>query len=105
MNESIMEDALLGIVITSPEYFDKVCGYFIQEDVFTQEKARVLWRKLKEMKGNSDPIDLVTVAGNLSKYEIGQGVNPYYVTTCATDTPLKSNAELYAKKIYEKYLR
>ena len=37
------EDIVIGSVIKNPDLYDKVCGYFVLEDVFEQSRASMLW--------------------------------------------------------------
>ena len=45
-----LEDAVLGSVKNNPKLYDKVCGYFIMEEVFSQTRASLLWNKITQMK-------------------------------------------------------
>ena len=47
--DSSMENAVLGAIIRYPEEYDVVSKYFSNDEVFYQDKARLLWRKLKKI--------------------------------------------------------
>jgi len=98
------EDVVLGCVIAYPEEYDKVTKYFTDVEVFYQIKARVLWDKIKGMKRNGQHIDTITVCSSLTKKDINKGLTAYYITGCTSELPLKNTTEIYASRLYEKYL-
>ena len=98
------ENVVLGCVISYPEEYDSVTKYFTNVDVFYQIQARLLWGKLKEMKYKGQHIDTVTVCSAITKKDTNKGLTPYYITECTSALPLKGRAEIYASKLYEKYL-
>ena len=44
------EDAILGGVISNPLEYDSVSKYIAGKDVFYQNKAQLLWKKITEMR-------------------------------------------------------
>ena len=98
------EDVVLGCVIAYPEEYDKITKYFTDIEVFYQIKARVLWDKIKGMKRNGQHIDTITVCSSLTKKDINKGLTAYYITGCTSELPLKNTTEIYASRLYEKYL-
>ena len=98
------EDVLLGSVIQNTEEYDKVAQYFMEEDVFYQDKAKLLWKRIVEMKRNGEYIETLSVCSTITKKDSDEGLTKYYVTGCTSDTCAKGAAEYYASRIYEKYL-
>jgi len=98
------ENVLLGSVIRNMEEYDKVAKYFMEEDVFYQDRAKLLWKRIVDMKRNGEYIETLSVCGTITKEDSDNGLTKYYVTGCTSDTCAKGNAEYYAVRIYEKYL-
>jgi replicative DNA helicase len=98
------ENVLLGSVISDIGEYDSVAKYFIEKDVFYQEKADLLWKFITEMKRKEEHIDTLSVCSKIGKKESSKGLTKYYVSLCTGDTCSKGAAEYYAIRIYEKYL-
>jgi len=102
--DSETENAILGGVITNPLEYDSVSKYIIDNDVFYQRKAQLLWEKITEMKRSNQHIDMLTVCSALNDKEVKKGLTAYYITGCTSSAPAKGGCEFYANQIYEKYL-
>ena len=98
------EDVLLGSVITNIEDYESVSRYFMERDVFYQDKAELLWKRITEMKRKGEHIDTLSVCSTITKSDSSKGLTKYYVTGCTSDTCAKGAVELYAIRIYEKFL-
>ena len=98
------EDVLLGSVITNIEDYESVSRYFMERDVFYQDKAELLWKRITEMKRKGEHIDTLSVCSTITKIDSSKGLTKYYVTGCTSDTCAKGAVELYAIRIYEKFL-
>ena len=98
------ENVLLGSVIKNIEEYDKVSRYFLDIDVFYQEKAMLLWKLITDMKRKGEHIDMLSVCSKIGKKESQKGVTKYYVSLCTSDTCADGASEYYATRIYEKYL-
>ena len=98
------EDVLLGSVIQNIEEYDKVSKYFRNKEVFYQEKAQLLWKRIVDLKRNGTHIDTLSVCSTITKKDSSRGLTKYYITGCTSDTCAKGAAEYYAIRIYEKYL-
>tara|TARA_R110002020_G_scaffold179533_1_gene373190 strand:- start:676 stop:2010 length:1335 start_codon:yes stop_codon:yes gene_type:complete len=98
------ENVLLGSVIRNIEDYDKVSKYFMQDGVFYQDKAHLLWRRITEMKRSGEQIDTLSVCATITKSDSSKGLSKFYITGCTSDTCAKGAAELYAIRIYDKYL-
>ena len=102
--DKVTEDAVLGSVINNEGEYEAVAKYFSNIEVFYQERAKLLWKKIKYMKSKNEVIDTRTVTMSLTQHDINRGLNHYYVVGCTGDTCLKGMTELYAKKLYDKFL-
>ena len=99
-----MENIVLGTLIQFPAKIDKVMGYFTDSNVLFQDKAKRLWEILLGMRNRGEHIDLMTVNSHLSDEDKNRGVNDGYLAECTINTTLSDTAEVYAKRLYEKYL-
>ena len=98
------ENAVLGSVITNPGEYEAVARYFTDIEVFYQYKAKLLWKKIKQMKRDKQNIDTLTVCMSVTKEDVDNGLTKYYITGCTSETCTKGMTELYANQLYEKYL-
>ena len=98
------ENVVLGSIIKDIEGYDKVSKYFIEDDVFYQEKAHLLWKMIVDMKRKGEHIDMLSVCSNIGKNETKKGLTKHYVAVCTSDVCLSGAIEFYATRIYEKYL-
>ena len=99
-----IEDSVLGSVIHHNEEYNKVSKYFVDEEVFYQKKARLLWKRITEMKRKKEPVDTMTVCSSITEKDVKNGLSAYYVTKCTSETGAKGTTSFHANKIYEKYL-
>ena len=102
--DSATEDAILGAVIMYPEEYETVTKFLSNDEVFYQDRARLLWRKLKRMIREKEKIDMVTVGSSLNDKEVKKGLTAHYVSCCYSAAPAKGAASYYANQIYEKYI-
>ena len=98
------EDTVLGSVIKDIKEYDKVARYFTDKDVFYQEKAKLLWKRITEMKRKGEHIDTLTVCSTITRQDSDRGLTKYYITGCAHSECSKGASAFYANRIYEKYL-
>ena len=90
-----LENSVLGALIQTPEVYPKIRDYIIDDNLFYQKKARILWRKLKKMLNKKELVDLTTVSTTLSDDEISEGCTHIYVVDCSMVAGLSSSAEVY----------
>ena len=102
--DKVTEDAVLGYVINNEGEYEAVAKYFTDIEVFYQDRAKLLWKKIKYMKSKKEVVDTRTVTMSLNQHEINRGLTHYYVVNCTGDTCLEGMTELYAKKLYDKFL-
>ena len=71
--DSDTEDCILGAVITNPSEHDSVSKYITNSEVFYQDKARLLWYKVTDMKRANQNIDTLTICSSLNDKETKKG--------------------------------
>ena len=98
------ENVVLGSVIANTGEYEVVSRYFTDINVFHQRRARLLWIKIKEMKRSGQNVDTLTVCTSLTKKDIDRGLDRYYITGCTAEPCLRGATEVYASRLYEKYL-
>ena len=98
------EDTILGAVIRDVEEYDKVARYFTDRGVFYQDKAKLLWNRITEMKRKGERIDTLSVCSTITKRDSDKGLTRYYITGCTSNACAKGAAVYYANIIYEKFL-
>ena len=103
-HDNTLENALLAGVILYPDEYQKVETYISTLNVFFQNKAKLLWKLIGEMKRDNEEITMPTICASLTPRDHEDGLTSHYVVTITNDAPLKSSIENYARKIYEKYL-
>jgi len=102
--DSSTENAILGALIRNPNEYSHISKFLSNDEVFYQDKARLLWRKLKRMIRQDEKIDLVTVGSSLNDNEVKKGLTAHYVSLCYSDSPAEGAASYYASQLYEKYI-
>ena len=97
------EKALLGQILKDNSVLDKVGGFIPEPDVFYDDANRLVWDAMSTMRRNEEGvIDIVTI---LSKFKPNdEKVTGYYLTGLVDEVATTSNAEHYAKILYEKWL-
>ena len=99
-----LENSVLGALIQFPEVYPEIRDYITTDDVFYQDKAKLLWNKLKSMLNKKEYIDLTTVSSSLKDEEIAQGLTHVYIVDCTMSAGASGSTNAYVKKLYEKYL-
>ena len=99
-----IEDSILGSVIYHKDEYDKVSKYFLDVEVFYQKKARLLWKRITEMRRKGEAIDTFTVCSTITEKDSKNGLTQYYITKCTGNAGAKDTTKFHANKIYEKYL-
>ena len=99
-----MENSVLGSIISNEEKFDEIEKYFINIDVFYQTKAQMLWKRIVQMKKENTPIDTLTICSTINSKDQENGLTKWYITSCTSPDNITVMPEMYASKLYEKYL-
>ncbi len=98
------EESIIGCILLNPSKFVETAGYIIEDDVFYDNKNKILWQTIKKMHDNGSKIDLTTVVSNLTEKQRDYGVTPYYVTGLTTNALEQDDVESYSQIVYKKYL-
>ena len=98
------EEAILGIVLLEPDAYYQVREYIINEDVFYDDRNKLLWRKIRHAIQNNEHLDQITICSDLSSKDTDQGLDPFYVTGLTTNAGIKENVQSYGQIVYKKYL-
>ena len=78
--------------------------YIISDSVWYDDKCKRLWKILSGMIRRREHIDLITVASSLNEGDYINGVDNVFIVDCTNNCGTESTIEVYAKKLYEKYL-
>ena len=104
IEDKATEDVVVGSLIANPKDYNTVAPFIPELSVFTQKKARALWVKVSKMIKNREHVDMLTVTSSITTDDTLQGVTNGYVVDCTTNACSQGMTEVYAQKIYEKYL-
>jgi len=89
------EEAVLGSVIINPECISVVRGIINRPDDFYIVSNKWVWEALCSLDDKKYPIDSLTLSE-----ELGDKVNPSYLTGLVGQSPSSLNAEHYAKQVH-----
>ena len=103
-NESDIEIAVLGGIIQNPRKYNDIAKYVISDKVWYDNKSIVLWKIITGMIKRREHIDMITLTSTLTEEDKVMGVDAVFIVDCTNNAPIESVIEVYAKKIYEKYL-
>ena len=78
--------------------------YIISDEVWYDTKCRVLWKIVSSMIKRREHIDMITVSSGLTQGDYISGVDSVFVVDCTNNCGSSAPIEVYAKKMYEKYL-
>ena len=103
-NDATIELAVVGAIILYPSKFNDIAKYIVSDEVWYDSRCKVLWNVLAGMIRRREHVDLMTVTSTLDDSDHIQGVNNIFLVDCTEGAGSKDTIEVYAKKIYEKYL-
>ena len=103
-NNASIELSVIGSIINYPSKHSDVARYIISDDVWYDDRCKTLWKILSGMVSRREHIDLMTVTSTLEIGDNVNGVDSVFVVDCTNSSGTKNTIEVYAKKIYEKYL-
>ena len=98
------ENVVLGSLILNPNEYDAVAHYITDVKVFSQERARALWLKLRKLIKSGAKIDTLTMCNSITGDDQLKGISKGYIVDCTSDACGRGMTESYAQSIYEKYL-
>ena len=103
-NNTSIEFSVIGSAIKYPNKFSDISKYIISDEVWSDKRCKMLWNVLKGMISRRDHIDLMTVSATLDEGNHLNGLDNTFLVDCTENVGSKNSIEVYAKKIYEKYL-
>ena len=103
-NDAVIELAVVGAIILYPSKFNDVAKYIVSDKVWYDNRCKVLWNILAGMIKRREHIDMMTVSSTLTDSDHIQKVDNVFLVDCTESAGSESTIEVYAKKIYEKYL-
>lgn len=99
------EKALLGGLMLRPKSLADILE-FVDENSFYVPKHATIFKSMKSLFQNGDPIDLVSVAENMQEQKtLDEGGGISYLNGICSDVPSSSNVEYYAKIVQDKFQR
>lgn len=99
------EEALLGSLMLSPKSFVEIMD-IIDVDSFYVPKNQAVFRCIKELFINGEPVDTITVIEKATELSLlGDSFNASYLSSLAMETPNSYGAMKYAKIVQDKSLR
>ena len=103
-NDVAIEIAVVGAAIRYPSKFNDIAKYIVSDEVWYDNRCKVLWNILAGMIRRREHVDTMTISANLDAVDMAIGVDNVFIVDCTNDCGTKNTIEVYAKKIYEKYL-
>ena len=103
-NDINIEYAVIGAVINYPSKYNDIARYIVSDEVWYDNRCKALWSILTGMIKRKEHIDLMTISSNLGTDDAVVGIDNVFVVDCSTSCGSEATIEIYAKKIYEKYL-
>jgi len=103
-NDKSIELAVVGTLIKYPHKYNDISRYIISDNVWYDIRCRILWNVLAGMIKRREHIDLMTVSSTLTEMDNVNGVDGLFIVDCTNDCGTETTLDIYAKKIYEKYL-
>tara|TARA_R100001082_G_C4365992_1_gene161958 strand:- start:2030 stop:3346 length:1317 start_codon:yes stop_codon:yes gene_type:complete len=98
------EGAILGIVLLDCDSYHQAREYITNDNVFYDDRNKMLWNKIQHMISNNEHVDQVTLCSDLTENDRSNGLDEFYITGLTTDAGTRENLPSYGKVIYKKYL-
>ena len=100
------EESLLGaILLKGRAVYEKVQPSIRVDEAFYSSDNKKIWNTIVSLYKENSPIDLVTVMEKSKSLYNGDAFSGYYLTGLPEKVPSTSNAEEYARIIWEKYIQ
>lgn len=100
-----IEEAVLGALMLESEAFYRVSD-ILTENSFYKESHQIIFRAIKEINKQNNPIDLLTVTNELkNKNQLETIGGPVYISTLTTKVAAASHIEHHARIIQQKYMQ
>lgn len=94
------EDALIGSILVSPEYF-RECSAIVNPADFWQTHWNHVWKAFAELDKQGKPIDSLTVMDQLDKSQCNGDVTAVDLIEAMQSCPVSRNAPTYAEAVVE----
>ncbi len=99
-----MEIAVLGALMLQRDPVNEVID-ILEPESFYKEAHQKIYRAIKDLFGESQPIDILTVTQKLrSKGEIDEVGGPFYISQLTNRVASTANTEAHARIISQKYI-
>ncbi|WP_059044003.1 replicative DNA helicase [Paenibacillus rubinfantis] len=97
------ECSVIGAVLIKPEAIEYAEG--LQPEVFYHAGHQIIFRRMMELAGEGEPIDLVTLTSRLKDHgELEDVGGVSYLSRLAHSVPTAENVESYVAAVKNKYL-
>ena len=98
------EKALLGSVLMDNNCLSRVKPWIPTEDVFYAKINQKIWKCMLRLDTKNEAIDIITIHSEYKERSSNKD-DFYYISGLQEEVPTSTNAELYAKKLHEYWLR
>ena len=103
-SETELEEAVLGAMLLEKEAYDVVAEILLPE-TFYKEQNSVIFKAIKDIKENNQPIDILTVTAELKKQgKLDVAGGAFYIVQLTNRVASAANIEYHARLIAEAYL-
>ena len=69
-NDAIIELAVVGAIVRYPSKFNDVSKYIVSDEVWYDNRCRVLWNVIAGMIKRREHVDLMTVSASLDAVDM-----------------------------------
>lgn len=102
---SQIEEAILGAILLEKEALIMVGG-ILHEKFFYKEQHRLIYRAIKSLANQSEPIDLLTVTAELRKMgELQNAGGAFFITELTSKIAGSANIEFHTRILHELYIK
>jgi len=99
-----MEEAVLGALMLQRDPVNEVID-ILEPESFYKESHQKIYEAIKDLFGESQPIDILTVTQKLrSKGQIDEVGGPFYISQLTNRVASTANTEAHARVISQKYI-
>lgn len=100
-----LEEAVLGAVMIEQNAINEVIDILKEESFYVDAHQRI-WRAIKLLYQNQNPVDLLTVTEQLKKNgELDAAGGPFFIAQLTNKVGSAANVEFHARLIAEKYIQ
>jgi replicative DNA helicase len=100
-----LEEAVLGACMIEKEALDSIID-ILQPDAFYGDAHQKIYKAIKQLYGDTKPIDILTVADQLrTNGELEAVGGPYYLAELTNRIASAANVEFHARIVAQKYIQ